>query len=99
MKPEHIPSFRSHVLALAALWLLLLVSAVTSLLPLGQMSAVITTAIAVAQASIVMVIFMRLKNGNPMLRMIAVLSFAWPLLLVALSLGDYMTRTPLHWPW
>jgi hypothetical protein len=42
---------------------------------------------------------MRLKSAHPVLRMIAILSFAWPLLLVTLTLGDYLTRLPLRAPW
>lgn len=99
MKGSDIPSVASHWWTLAALWVLLFVSAVLSELPLGRMITVLTTLIAVAQACIVLVIFMRLKSARPALRMIAVLSFLWPLLLVALTLGDYMTRSPLHWPW
>jgi len=45
------------------------------------------------------VVFMRLKSGHPALRMIAILAFAWPLILVALTLGDYLTRSLLHAPW
>jgi cytochrome c oxidase subunit 4 len=99
MKSVDVPSLGSHLIAFAALWLLLLVLVGLSLLPLGSMGTVLTTAIAIAQASIVLVIFMRLKNGSAVVRMVAVLSFIWPLLLVILTLGDYMTRSPLHWPW
>jgi cytochrome c oxidase subunit IV len=99
MKRDEVPTLGSHLLALAALWLLLLMSVGVSRLPLGQMNAVITTAVAVAQACMVLVIFMRLKNGSSTLRVVAVLSFSWPLLLVILTLGDYMMRSPLHWPW
>ncbi|MBE1161543.1 hypothetical protein [Dyella acidiphila] len=99
-KPEQgIPSLASHLLAMGALWLLLLMSAATQWMPHSGWITVITTSIAVAQACIVLVVFMRLKSSSNLLRFVAIFSFCWPLLLVVFSLGDYMTRSPLRWPW
>lgn len=97
---QDIPSLASHLLAMGGLWLLLFVSAATHWLPHSGWITAITTSIAVAQACIVLVVFMRLKSSNNLLRFVAVFSFCWPLLLVVFALGDYMTRSPPpHWPW
>ncbi|GAB2560719.1 hypothetical protein ISP15_16005 [Dyella jejuensis] len=99
MTQREVPSLGSHLWVLAALLVLLAASACLSRLPLGWWVLVISATVAVAQALLVLVVFMRLKSAHPMLRIIAVMSFTWPLLLVALSLGDAMTRSLLHAPW
>lgn len=99
MSGEDIPSLRSQVLVWLALLILLAASAGLSHLPLGWWALVITTTVAIGQALLVLVVFMRLKSAHPVLRLIAVLSFAWPLLMVVLTLGDYLTRSLLRAPW
>jgi len=99
MTAHDVPTLRSQLLVLAALLILLAASACLSRLALGWWVTVITTSVAIGQALLVLVIFMRLKHSHPVLRMIAVLSFAWPLLLIALTLGDYFTRSLLRAPW
>jgi cytochrome c oxidase subunit 4 len=99
MTTHDVPTLRSQLLVLAALLVLLAASAALSRLPLGWWVTVITTTAAAGQALLVLVVFMRLKHSHPVLKMIAVLSFAWPLLLVALTLGDYLTRSLLRPPW
>jgi caa(3)-type oxidase subunit IV len=99
MTPQDVPSLRSQLLVLAGLLVLLAASAGLSRLPLGWWVLVITASVAIGQALLVMVIFMRLKSGHPVLRMMAIIGFAWPLLLVTLTLGDYFTRSLLHAPW
>jgi caa(3)-type oxidase subunit IV len=99
MRPQDVPSLRSQLLVLAALLLLLAASAGLSRLSLGWWTTVITTSIAIGQALLVMVVFMRLKSAHPALRMIAIVGFARPMLLEALALGDYLTRSLLPAPW
>jgi len=99
MTQQDIPSLRSQVLVLAGMLILLAASATVSRLPLGWWVLVLTACLSVGQALLVLVVFMRLKSGHPALRMIAILAFAWPLILVALTLGDYLTRSLLHAPW
>jgi caa(3)-type oxidase subunit IV len=96
MMQEEISTLRSQLLVLAGLLMLLALSAGLSRLSLGWWVLVITASVAVSQTLLVMVVFMRLKSGHPVLRIIAILAFAWPLILVALTLGDYFTRSLLH---
>jgi cytochrome c oxidase subunit 4 len=99
MTQQDIPSLRSQLLVLAGMLTLLAASASVSRLPLGWWVLVLTASLSVGQALLVLVVFMRLKSGHPALRMIAILAFAWPLIMVALTLGDYLTRSLLHAPW
>lgn len=98
MTTQDIPSLRSQLLSLGGMLTLLAASAALSRLPLGWWGLVITASLSVGQALLVLVVFMRLKSSHPALRMIAILAFAWPLVLVALTLGDYITRSLLHAP-
>lgn len=98
MTQQDIPTLRSQLLVLAGLLILLAASAGLSRLPMGWWVLVVTASVAVGQTLLVLVVFMRLKSAHPALRMIALLAFAWPLLLVTLTLGDYLTRSLLHSP-
>jgi cytochrome c oxidase subunit IV len=99
MSEQDIPTLRSQVLVWLALLILLAASAGVSRLAIGWWELVVTTTIAIGQALLVLVVFMRLKSSHPVLRMVAMLAFAWPVLMVALTLGDYLTRSLLHAPW
>jgi cytochrome c oxidase subunit 4 len=99
MSAQEVPSLRSHGLVLAALLILLAASAGLSRLTLGWWLLVITAVIAIGQALLVLVMFMRLKSAHPVMRLIAILGFTWPLLMVLLTLGDYLTRSLLRAPW
>ena len=99
MSEQDIPTLRSQALVWVGLLILLAASAGLSRLAIGWWGLVITTTIAIGQALLVLVVFMRLKSAHPVLRVIAVISFAWPLLMVVLTLGDYLTRSLLRAPW
>lgn len=98
MTQQAIPTLRSQLLVWVGLLLLLAASAGLSRLALGWWVLVITATIAVGQTLLVLVVFMRLKSAHPALRIIAILAFAWPLLMVVFTLGDYLTRSLLHSP-
>jgi cytochrome c oxidase subunit 4 len=93
------PSLASNLWTLAALLVLLALSAGSALLPLGVFNEVANLGIAVIKALLVLTIFMRLKTDNPLLRLVAGAGFAWLALLIALSLADVLTRVPLQLPW
>ncbi|RDS80798.1 caa(3)-type oxidase subunit IV [Dyella monticola] len=98
MRQYDIPTLRSQLMVWAGLLILLAASASVSRLALGWWVLVITATVAMGQALLVLVVFMRLKRAHPALRMIAMLAFAWPVLMVVLTLGDYLTRSLLHSP-
>lgn len=89
------PSLASNLWALAALLVLLALTAGSAFIPMGAFNTFANLAIAVAKALIVMIIYMRLATDSPLLRMVAMAGFAWLALLVALALADLLTRVPL----
>lgn len=86
----------SGALRLIGVWLavivLLGVSVGTSYIPLGQFNSVVSVAIAFIQALLVWTFFMRLRGSGLLIRLIAVVGLVWFLLLLGLSLTDYLTR-------
>jgi cytochrome c oxidase subunit IV len=93
------PSLASNLWTLAALLLLLGLSAASALLKLGPFNEVANLGIAIIKALLVLTIFMRLKTDNALLRIVASAGFAWLAVMIALSLADVLTRTPLLPPW
>jgi cytochrome c oxidase subunit 4 len=93
------PSLASNLWTLAALLLLLALSAGSALFKLGAFNEVANLGIAIVKALLVLTIFMRLKTDNALLRIVAGAGFAWLAVLIALSLADVLTRTPLLAPW
>lgn len=93
------PSLASNLWTLAALLVLLALSAGSALLKLGPLNEVANLGIAVIKALLVLTIFMRLKTDNALLRIVASVGFAWLAVMIALSLADVLTRAPLLAPW
>jgi cytochrome c oxidase subunit 4 len=93
------PTLGSNLWTLIALLVLLGLSAGSALLELGPFNTVANLGIAVAKALLVLTIFMRLKTDNALLRIVAGVGFAWLAVMIALSLADVLTRTPLLAPW
>ncbi|MGN6282871.1 cytochrome C oxidase subunit IV family protein [Frateuria sp.] len=93
------PSLGSNLWTLLALLVLLGLSAGSALLRLGPFNTVANLGIAVIKALLVLTIFMRLKTDNALLRIVASAGFAWLAVIIALSLSDVLTRTPLLAPW
>lgn len=87
------PSLGANLSVLCALLLLLALTVGASQLQLGHFNLIVSLAIAVAKALLVMTFFMRLKTDSPLLRIVAVCGFAWLAVLITLSVADLVTRT------
>jgi cytochrome c oxidase subunit IV len=86
----------SGALRLIGVWLavivLLGVSVGTSYIRMGQFNSVVSVTIAFIQALLVWTFFMRLRWSGVLVRLIAAVGLIWFLLLLGLSLTDYLTR-------
>lgn len=86
----------TSTLRLIGVWLaviaLLGVSLGTAYIPLGHLNSIICVAIAFIQALLVWTFFMRLRWSGVLVRLIAGVGVLWLLLLLGLSLTDYLTR-------
>lgn len=86
----------TSTLRLILVWLaviaLLGVSLGTAYIPMGSFNSIVCTSIAFIQALLVWTFFMRLRWSGLLVRLIAVVGVLWILLLIGISLTDYLTR-------
>jgi len=91
-------SLRTYVLTAVGLWVLLAMTVAVSFLPLESLETVLTLAIAIAKAVLVAIFFMHLRGAGGLVRLFAVAGVFWLLLLMALTLADFLTRQPPQIP-
>lgn len=84
---------------LAALLVLLCVSAGSALLKLGSFNTVINLVISVMKTLLVMLVFMHETEARALTRLTSALGFIWLSMLIALALFDVLTRTHVPAPW
>jgi cytochrome c oxidase subunit 4 len=89
----------TSALRLIGIWLaviaLLGVSVGTAYIPMGRFNSIVCVTIAFIQALLVWSFFMRLRWSGVLVRLIAAVGLVWFLLLLGLSLTDYLTRHPM----
>jgi cytochrome c oxidase subunit 4 len=76
-----------------ALMLLLAATTASAFVPLGSANIVISLAIAVAKALIVLLFFMELRGSRALVRAFAAAGFFWLLIMIVLTGADYWHRT------
>jgi cytochrome c oxidase subunit 4 len=89
---EHIVSRRIYFAIFAALVVLTVVTWSVAKLDLGKMNAVVALTIAVIKATLVVLYFMHVRYGSRLTWVFVGAGFFWLAIMVALTLGDYMTR-------
>jgi cytochrome c oxidase subunit 4 len=75
-----------------ALLALLALTTASSFVRLGGWNFAINIAIACAKAGLVVWVFMHLRSGAPLIRLVAGAALAWIIILIGLSLTDLLTR-------
>jgi cytochrome c oxidase subunit 4 len=86
-------SLRQHLLTWVALLVLLGLSAGTSLLPLGAFNVVCNFAIAIVKAGLVVVLFMRIGDSAPMVKIVAAAGVFLLGMLIWLGVADFIAQT------
>lgn len=89
---EHVAEIKTYVYVFIALMVLLLVTIGASFINLGLMNWVVALTIAVIKAGIVVLFFMHIRWGTHLSWMIASLGVVWFLIMVVLTLSDYLAR-------
>ncbi|MEA3212562.1 MAG: cytochrome c oxidase subunit [Chthoniobacter sp.] len=85
-------SIRHYAQVTAALITLLLLTVGAAYLNLGPLNTVVAMLISLAKASLIILFFMHAREAKPLLRVFVCAGFFWLGLLIALALGDYLTR-------
>jgi len=89
---EHIVSPKIYYVIFIALVVLTVVTWSAAKLDLGKMNAVVALTIAVIKATLVVLYFMHVRYSSRLTWVFVCAGFFWLAIMVALTLGDYMTR-------
>jgi cytochrome c oxidase subunit 4 len=91
-------SVRKYALVFGALLLLALTTTLIGMLDLGPFNMIIAITIAAAKASLIAAFFMQALYEGKIVRIILTGGVVWFLIMITLTLGDYMTRGWLPFP-
>jgi cytochrome c oxidase subunit 4 len=83
---------RTYVTVWLTLMVLLALTISSAYVPLGWGNGALNLMITLTQASLVMLFSMHLRAAHPLLRVIAAIGFVGIVILIVLSLSDFMTR-------
>jgi cytochrome c oxidase subunit 4 len=84
---------RTYWRTAAALFILLIASVVTAMLHLGDAGLPIALTISAVKICLVALFFMHLRVASGVARLFAGAGLFWLAILIALTFGDYLTRT------
>jgi cytochrome c oxidase subunit IV len=90
--PEHIVPIKTYAEVLAALLVLTATTCGVSFIDMGKMNAVVAVVIAFANATMVALVFMHLRYSSRLMSVVASAGLFWLGILIALTMGDYLTR-------
>lgn len=94
---EHIISAKTYVGIWLALMVLTVITASVAFIDLGPLNTVVALVIATTKALLVALVFMHVKYASEKLtKMVILSSLFWLLLLLFLSMADYLTRGGVH---
>jgi cytochrome c oxidase subunit 4 len=91
MHPHVVPKTLYFTIA-AVLFVLLVATVLVAQVDLGLWNMPIAMLIALSKAALIVLYFMHVRYGNPLLRIFAATGFLWLLLMFALMSTDYLTR-------
>jgi len=86
------PGRRAYIVTWLALLALLALTTASAFVPLRGFNVVVNLGIALAKAALVVIVFMHLRRGTPMIRIVALTGVMWLCFLVVLSLTDFAAR-------
>jgi cytochrome c oxidase subunit 4 len=89
---SHIVPRKIYVLIWASLMLLLLLTWGVAQFNLGRFNAIAALTIAVAKMLLVILYFMHVRYGERRTWVFVAAGFIWLLIMIYLTLGDYLTR-------
>jgi cytochrome c oxidase subunit 4 len=92
MKPSAPVSLRTCLLVWLGLLGLLMLTAGSAYLPLGNFNLAVSLTISMLKTTLVMAFFMDLRRERATTRVFAMAGFVWLAVLIGLTLADVMTR-------
>jgi cytochrome c oxidase subunit 4 len=92
LKADSTHSYRPYIAVFVALMALTALTTAISFVDLGVMNTAVAITIAVAKATLVVLVFMHVRHSGQVIRAYAVAGVFWLILLFILILSDYRTR-------
>ena len=89
---EKVVQPKVYVRTCVALLALLALTWAIAYVDLGPFNLIVALAVAIAKALIIALFFMHIKGSSRLLHLAAVAGVIWLLIMISLTLGDYMTR-------
>lgn len=89
---EHIVSRKAYFGVFAALMVLTALTTAVAFVDLGALNDITMLTIAVVKATLVILIFMHVRYSGRLTALVVAGGFLWLLILLALTLQDYLTR-------
>lgn len=89
---HHVIPIRIYLLVFAGLMILLVLTVAATFADFGGFDRVITLAIAAAKAALIMAYFMHLRYSQPLSIVFAGVGIIWLLILLLITLSDYLAR-------
>jgi cytochrome c oxidase subunit IV len=85
-------STRHNLYVTAALMALLAMTLAAAYVHLGRLNTSVAMLIALSKAALIAIFFMNLRRTNPVARLFALAGAFWLLILLGLTLSDFLTR-------
>jgi cytochrome c oxidase subunit 4 len=95
---EHITPVRTYVWVFLALMALTLITVSVAFLHLGAFNDIVALTIAVTKACLVVLYFMHVRYSSPMTKLVVIAGVVWLIILIGLTLSDYLTRDLIRTP-
>jgi cytochrome c oxidase subunit 4 len=95
---SHAESKKIYFAVLAALMLSTLTTVEVARFDLGRLNVVVALTIAVVKAMLVVLYFMHVRHSPPLTKVTVAAGLLWLLILLALTLSDYVSRSWLPVP-
>ncbi len=89
---QHDSHLKSYFLVFGALMVLTALTVWVAFQDLGVLNDIVALAIAVTKATLVVLIFMHVKDSSRLSKITVVAGFLWLLVLFGLTLSDYLSR-------
>ncbi len=89
---EHIVPKSTYYAIFTALMVGTALTVAAAFVDLGPLNFLVAMAIAVTKASLVVIFFMHVKYGPRLVWLIVIASIFWLLIMLSVTLGDYLTR-------
>ena len=92
MDSHHVVPVRVYIGIVSLLFVFTVITVLVAFVELGPLNTPLALAIAIFKASIVVLFFMHVRYNSPLMWVFAGAGFFWLLILLALTMQDYVSR-------